>query len=86
VIGRPFWDKTAPITLAEASVVKSKGSLKSGYLNMTSSDDKMFRRCSKALRWLSSNSIATLFDVCLLTDPFSTFSMDVSGLAIEAFL
>jgi len=28
---------------------------------MTSSDDKMFRRCSKALRWLSSNSIDVIY-------------------------
>jgi len=60
VIGLLFYDSTAPFPLAEASLVRSNGSLKSGYVNMPSSYTRIFRRWSNALRWVSLNLIVTV--------------------------
>lgn len=43
-------DRTAPMPLADASVVRLKGFWKSGYLSMTSSDVRMLRSLRNALR------------------------------------
>jgi len=53
-MGLLFWDNTEPIPLAEASVVRSNGNLKSGFVRMTSSDARILRRWSNALRWVLS--------------------------------
>jgi len=72
-IGRCFCDNTAPRPCAEASVVRSKGLLKSGYAKTTSSDARSVLSFSNDSNCLGDNSILIFLDWLALTFPFSPF-------------